>query len=361
MKRAISLAVMVLMMSATAAFADDPQPNDALRDGVKRAADLQLSRQGTYTNGDLGSGTYECAWEWIIDSGLAFRNTQAPSALGLLAAYEATGKVKYLISGSEGAVCAANQMIARYDADTSRRPFAQDLIFLAELSELTHNRGYLDLARTYHARTRAAYPTGGALADHYIDVRQSLGGWDLSAEILGAVAVGQDDYAEEIALRLIARRADWEGVLYGGYDYSLLSHGWLVAALDGMRGNVIKAYRKEITASVLSAQAIDGSWDHGSFQTTAYVLMGLETLSRSHDVRHAIKGGANFLLSTETAAGGWSYPPEFGEDNGEVLSALAPLLRNRGHDDDCGKEFEGPHEHGDRDSHERARPHRDND
>ena len=359
MKRAIYLAIMALLVSAPMVLADDP-PN-TLRDGVSRAADLQLARQGTYANGDLGSGTYDCAWEWIIGSGSAYRNTQAPSALGLLEAYEATGKVKYLTSGSEGAVCAANQMIARYEADTSRRPFAQDLIFLAELSELTHNRGYLDLARTYHARTRAAYPTGGALADHYIDVRQSLGGWDLSAEILGAVAVEQDDYAKDIALQLIARRADWEGVLYGGYDYSLLSHGWLVAALDGMSGNTIKAYRKEIAASVLAAQDTDGSWDHGSFQTTAYVLMGLETLSRSHDVRHAIKGGANFLLSTETAAGGWSYPPEFGEDNGEVLSALAPLLRNRGHDDDCGEEFEGPHEHGDRDSHERARPHRDND
>lgn len=357
MKRAIYLAIMVLLVSAPTVLADPP---NVLTDGVRRAADLQLARQGTYANGDLGSGTYTCAWEWEIGSGSAYRSTQAPSVLGLLEAYEATGKVKYLTSGGKGAICAANQMMARYDADTLR-PFPQDPMFLAELSELTHNRGYLDRARTYQARTRAAYPTGAALADHYIDVRSSLAAWDLSAQILGAVAVGQDDYAKDIALQLIARRADWEGVPYGGYDYSLLSHGWLVAALDGMSGNVIKAYRKEIAASVLSAQDTDGSWDGGSFQTTAYVLMGLQTLSRSHGVRHAIKGGANFLLSTETAEGGWSYPPEYGEDNGEVISALAPLLRNRGNDDDCGEEFKRPHEHRGRDSHERARPHRDND
>ena len=99
-KRAIYLAIMALLVSAPMVLADDP-PN-TLRDGVSRAADLQLARQGTYANGDLGSGSYDCAWEWEIGSGLAYRNTQAPSALGLLEAYEATGKVKYLISGREG-------------------------------------------------------------------------------------------------------------------------------------------------------------------------------------------------------------------------------------------------------------------
>jgi len=146
-----SLFLFTLGISSSAGAASSPP-----REGVKKAADLQLSRQGTYPNGSTGVGVYTCAWQWDINpTSPAYRNTQGPSALGLLAAYEALGKVKYL----NGVVCAANQMILRYDADTGRA-YAQDMELLVRLSEATQNPVYRNRARLYHQRTRAAFQTG---------------------------------------------------------------------------------------------------------------------------------------------------------------------------------------------------------
>jgi len=71
----------------------------------------------------------------------------------------------------------------------------------------------------------------------------------------------------------------------------------------------------------------------------------------------------NYLLSTETADGGWFYAGdgEYGEVNGEVLSALAPLVRDGDEDRDRGHEAERPKDHNERDGRERARPHRGHD
>ena len=108
--------VIVICALLLAAPALAQHQNQALADGVARAADLQLSREGSYLNANTGVGNYDCAWEWVIGTGTAYVNTQGPSVLGLLEAYESIGKWAYL----KGAVCAANQMVARYDANTAR-------------------------------------------------------------------------------------------------------------------------------------------------------------------------------------------------------------------------------------------------
>ena len=333
-KQLLSFVLAAGFLAAANAQADEP--NGALASGVRRAANLQLARQQTYGNGDTGVGTYACAWEWEVGTATAYANTQGPSALGLVAAYQAFEKTTYLA----GARCAADQMIARYTADTTKRPYSDDVIHLVQTAHAAHNPSYAAGAAEYHARTRAKYATGADLADHYIDIRASLAGWDLSSQIEAALAVGQHAYARGIALRLIERRGDWEGVLYGGYDYTLMGHGALLGALDTFKDDVVRDYRTEARADVLLNQGADGSWQ-GDFQITAYVLMGLETLPASDKVRRAINAGANFLLANETAAGGWSYPPEYGEINGEVLAALSSLV-----DDDHDRD-----EHGDRRDH----------
>ncbi len=68
-----------------------------------------------------------------------------------------------------------------------------------------------------------------------------IAGWDLASQIEAALAVGQEEYAEGIAERLIDRQAEWEGVLYGGFDYTVLSPRPIVGALSKLEGEAIQA------------------------------------------------------------------------------------------------------------------------
>jgi hypothetical protein len=69
-----------------------------------------------------------------------------------------------------------------------------------------------------------------------------------------------------------------------------------------------------------------GSWLDGDYQTTAYAILGLDAVnSRQHDISKALDKAFAFLRETQTTKGGWSYPPEYGEVNSEVLMALSSL------------------------------------
>ena len=331
MRRAILCLAVILAAGSVAVSAnDDKKSSSGLTAAIIKAADNQLAREGTFANGDTGTGVITCAWEWQAGSGWAYANTQAPSARGLLAAYAVTEKSKYL----KGAVCAGNRLVAALDANPTERPYSEDVIFLMELAKASDNKLFAKRAETYHTRTRLRYATGAILADHYIDIRLSLSGWDLSSQIDAAVAVGQDRYARAIADRIIERRANWEGVLYGGWDYTGMSRGALVGALASFEGKTIKKFRDEARTLTLAAQGADGSWD-GDFQITAFALAGLETSQNSNAVKKATRLGIKYLLSTQATTGGWVWDGwgESPEANGEVLSALCRFVREHGDDD----------------------------
>jgi hypothetical protein len=339
----VPLLVAILFGVSLPVFADDHGGGSRLKAGIVRGADLQLSRQGSYANGDTGIGVYVCAWEWEIGSGLAYRNTQGASARGLVAAYKVTRNRAYLT----GAVCAADQVISRYEADPADRRLFGDILLLTDLAEVTFHHGYASRARSYFASIKAQFPTGAALADHDL-ARRSLAGWDGAMQIEAALAVDEADYARELALQLIARRAEWESIPSGGYDYTLLSQGALLEALSELPGRTIRHFRAELRGRIVEAQATDGSWADGDSQTTAFVLRGLLASSDSREVKRAAAGALKYLLSTETAEGGWSSGAsgEYGEINGEVLSALVEARRHhRDGDDgdhDCGRDFDEP-------------------
>ena len=69
------------------------------------------------------------------------------------------------------------------------------------------------------------------LADYYINLRKSLSGWDLAAHVRAARLAGFDVYSVGIVEQLLARRVDWEHVLYGGWDYTESSWGALLRAM----------------------------------------------------------------------------------------------------------------------------------
>lgn len=306
----IMVLVTVLTFAAPVAAAKPGGQPDALNDTVVSAADYHLAKQGTYSG-------IPYTWPWVIGTTNGYWNVVGISATGLLSAYEKTNNEAYLT----GAVGTGNALKDRYaSVPATQRPYSQDIEFLVRLSQDSGDNSYADVARQWYARTTSQY-TGAAYADYYISVRKSLAGWDLASQIRAAVAVGEIDFASDMVARIIERRPDWEGVLYGGWDYTMSSYTSLLWALAELDNSDFNCFKAEIRDIVINAQNADGSWN-GDYQDTAYAILGLTA-----------DGGASgpqakawaFLRDTRTAGAGWSYPPEYGEINSEVIMALAGL------------------------------------
>ena len=321
-KKLIILGVVVLMMKVivSPAFAHKAGGNrEALLKAIVKGADLHLARQGTYSGIDN-------TWEWQIGTEITGPNVQGISATGLLAAFERTEDEDTDYIG--GAVAAGNTLVSRYDATTSR-PYSQDVEFLVRLSKDAENPQYASKAATYYERVTTAF-TAIQNADRYIDGRKSLAGWDLAAQIRAAVAVGEADYAKGMANRLLERWDDWVNILYNGWDYTIVSFGSLLWALHELDDSDYAATIKSIREHLLSLQETNGSWEEGDYQTTAYISLGLSSVhgKGAKDANHKAWG---FLRDSQTLEGGWSYPPEYGEVNSEVLMALGALRLDEGH------------------------------
>ena len=307
----IMVLTMVLTFASPVAAAKPGGQPDVLKDTVVSAADYHLSQQGTYSG-------IPYTWPWVIGTTGGYWNVVGVSARGLLSAYEKTNNSAYLA----GAIGTGNTLKSRYaSVPVTQRPYSQDVEFLVQLTKSSGDDSYANVARQWYSRTTSQY-TGAAYADYYISVRKSLSGWDLASQIRAAVAVGEVDFANGMVARLIERRADWEGVLYGGWDYTMSSYASLLWALAELDNSDFNGFKGEIRDIVINAQKSDGSWDSGDYQTTAYAVLGLTA-----------DGGASgpqakawaFLRDTQTIGAGWSYPPEYGEINSEVIMALAGL------------------------------------
>jgi len=298
--------VLLLGLAATPVLAAKPSgQQEMLNDTVVLAADHHLELQGPFSG-------IENTWEWIIGSGSTGSNVQGISATGLLAAYEKTYDSTYL----DGAILAGNTLEARYDAAPEDRAFSQDIEFLVRLSQNSEEVSYTETAGDWYANTMDAYDAE-ELVDWYIDNRGFLAGWDLASQIRAAMAVGEIDYATGLAAELIDRQGEWMTSDLGGWDYGSLL--WAFAELGDKSFN---SYVGELREALLGAQESDGSWDGGDYQSTAYAILGL--------IADGTAKGAQakawvFFRDSQTEDGGWSYPPELGEVNSEVIMALSVL------------------------------------
>ena len=299
------IALVLLLSSSSVVFAAKPGgQQEALNDTLTLGADLHLSRQGTYSGIDN-------TWEWVIGSGSSGPNVQGISATGLLAAWERTGEQSYL----DGAIAAGDTLVARYDAAPGDRAYSQDIEFLVRLSQNSNEVSYTETAVAWYANTMDAYDAE-ELVDWYIVNRGFMAGWDLASQIRAAVAVGETDYATDLAAELIDRRTEWMTSDLGGWDY-----GSLFWAFRELVYKSFNEYVGEIRDTLLDTQESDGSWD-SDYQSTAYAILGLAAKGTA---KGAQARAWAFLRDTQTEEGGWSYPPEYGEINSEVLMALGSL------------------------------------
>ncbi len=311
------------------------------------AADTHLIRKGDFLNGTttvVDSGV----WEWEIGSGNTYTNIQGISADGLFYATVPTSNPAYAL----GAFDTVNLIVGRLSTvlpgppPTMQRPYAQEVEMLFDAcafnpadyglapgaAEQPESSAYCTLGTQFYARWLIQYPDPHDLADYYINLRKSLSGWDLAAHVRAARLAGFDVYSVGIVEQLLARRVDWEHVLYGGWDYTESSWGALLRAMLELHaaGSLPPALYADALAMadlLIAAQAGDGSWGGGDFQATSYAILGLRADPWNFTLpwQQAIIEGVDFLHATVSAGPtcGWSYPPEYGEMNSEAIAALA--------------------------------------
>jgi hypothetical protein len=335
----LAIAAAILIGAVPSLALGQGRADGEIRTVLVRGADALLSLQGTYENacGDAyGPPVVDVitdTWEWEIGSGQTCWNIGGATAVGLLAAYERTRNPASL----EGARLYGDTLREKYQtivvddpegAEWEDRPFSADIEFLVRLARDSRDRSFGALARTWH-RILTDNKSAQENVDRLVAQRLSLSGWDVASQIRAAIDVGQWRYARDMALRLLDRRADWEGVPLGGYDWTVLSHASLLDAFVRLpwRSRRITAAIIEFRGLVLNAQSEDGSWQADP-QLSAYAVMGLDAAKqwpgKRRESRNALGMAFAFLRDTQLDSGGWGSP-EYGESNAEVLMAVARL------------------------------------
>ncbi|KAB2960375.1 MAG: hypothetical protein F9K18_11175, partial [Thermoanaerobaculia bacterium] len=337
MKRIVPLVVGALVCAAP--LAAQPEP-------LQCAAETHLSRKGDYLNGTTATVDHG-VWEWEIGSGNTYSNIQGITADGNFYATRSLVDPQFAL----GAYDTANLLVGRYNANPTQRPYAQDVDFLLDACAFDpsdygfeaplDNSAYCVLGVQYYSRVVGQFPNPYDNVDRHIAPRQSLAGWDVGGHIRAAWRAGFVGYAQAMVDRILERRPDWEHLPLGGYDYTESSWGALVRVILEMHaaGEIGPAAYAEglvMADALIAAQAPDGSWGEGNYQTTAYVLLGLRADPWNFTLpwQQAIIYGGDFLEATASPAPtcGWGYPQtppdppiEYGEENSEVISALAMI------------------------------------
>jgi hypothetical protein len=305
------------------------------------AADYHLALRGDYLNGTTNTLNFG-VWPYVIPEldppTTTYNNVLGVTADGMLSATRALGNPVYGLA----TFATANLLIGNYDAAPTTRPYSTDVEFLTNVCEfdsneyLGGNSAYCTKATQFYGRVTGQFPDPTALVNRYIIEagRGSLSGWDLASHIRAAWRSGWHTYSVGLVEEIMDRRAEWEHVLLGGYDYTTLSHGSLIRVLVEMyhAGDLdVSRYSDALlmAASLLPLQELDGSWE-GDPQITAFVLLGLRSETTDMQIWHtAIVLGEDYLENSAVDCA-WVYPTDtgtegYGEVNSEAIMALAAI------------------------------------
>ncbi len=224
---------------------------------------------------------------------------------------------------------AGNRLIAVYNAAPTAQPFSQDLEFLIALSEATVDPQYAAIAELWFETITAVHPIAADRVDWAFARREaqgvrSLAVWDLASTIRSAKAVGALDYALAAATRIRELEPGWQNL---NPSYTMLGRGSLLWAIHDLPGfdTQIAEYRNYLVAQ----QGVDGTWDGGNLQTTAYVVLGLAAVGGPGSDA-AIQSAAAFYIANQFASNGWPFAAggssEFSVVDAEVIRAVATLF-----------------------------------
>jgi len=265
-------------------------------------------------------------------------NTFGVTARGMLDAFSLKKDAHYKASAVEtGNALKAQQLLHTACAGPADRPVTANVLFLLDLSKTLGSAGssYKTAAKDWFACITADF-TGTTRADDRLDRRigfgqDNLGAWDVAFDVRTALTIGGSTmkaYALAELARVFARQADWDKSAPAADTFwDVLSKAHLLLAMAPVRtaNAQIKAKILEFTSDLLAAQFPDGSWGDGTTQTTAYAVLGLNSVPQNALIRAAVKDGVAFLLSQQNLGNGGFADGEGGENsevNSEVLQAL---------------------------------------
>ncbi len=316
----IILGIMLVMISGVSAtlYVNSGCANE--RDSIVDAANRLVETQ----NEDGG-------WEWVNpdenpSTGVPSpKNTVGVTAQGLLDVYRLTKDYRYL-----------NSSISAYryidvQAKNDERIRGPDIPFLVELSEVTGEAEYAELAKTRYQDALEEYGGATGLAEHIRDVRVSQGWetlvpWDINLYVQGALALNRY-YPEE---RFDNDAEDMTEIIYNylyvdesGFDFNDKEQDayWLAytGAIEAFTTTGLHlSERDSLKEDLLENQGIEGDFDNDP-QITAYAVMALLKAGE----KSAAENGVMFLMNTQDENGGWSYDEnEYTEVTSESTQAI---------------------------------------
>ncbi len=316
MKKLLSF-VLIVMLVCSVSWADTSSIFTA---GGVRLGDLQ--------NEDGG-------WDWPLDDGNpatgSASNTAAPTAMGLLAAYQQTGNIDFLNNAIE-----AGELIKTVSPPHS----TGNGIFMNELSQVTGDASYAADVKTefYDALAGGTYDKSGTLYDtasyaqYILDIRASqnygnLGVWDVGLAAVGAAQLGVeqaelDIWADKIEAGLHNWNGDYNnggryysviGLAGGVYGLSALGVTELDTAISGGYLDGMQSLT-ELADALVSYQADGGGFGiyatypydaYTGVQETAYAILALNSVD-SALYQDSISSAGWWLANSQLASGGWA-------------------------------------------------------
>lgn len=323
----------------------------AVSAGGNRIASLQHEDGGWF----FGVDDVDCG----AGPDVSCANTFGYTGLGLLAAYEHSGNTDTALLSA--AIAAGNALKNAFNAENPKqRPYTSDVEFLVALSQVTGDLSYRNTAQSWFAVIVTDFPSAADRVDAIFAIRNSqgyrtLGVWDNAGLIRAAKAAGNLSYANAAATRIFERELDEAGSGLPGwkdtnpahrfdqcangdgcgqtgnrysYDWTLVGEGAMLWSIHDLAAFTAK--RDEYTAFLVANQDENGGWDAGDTQITAFILLGLGSIS-DPSASEAASEAACFLMSNRLpATGGWPIwvnaaygpAPENIEVDSEVTQAL---------------------------------------
>lgn len=334
---------------------------------------LNLPMQASATTFESGGDRlidlqqWDGGWDWPLldaDSTNTPKNTAAPIAMGLLAAYKQTGDSKYLA----GAVKAGDFIKA-----VSPPHSTGNGIFMSQLSKVTGDSSYAADVKTefYDALAAVTYDRNGtsystdSYAQYIYDLRESqhnsigntyknLGIWDVGLAAAGAAALGVEQSQLDLWGDALENGLNfWEGTYSTGN--SLFSVIGLAGGIYGLSelgqdldapisaSNYLNGAQtvEELADILITYQSASGGFGmyadypldpYTGVQETAYAIISLASVD-SELYAANIASAANWLMNVQLSTGGWaggfagSDPTrENNEITGEALWAVGAAV-----------------------------------
>ena len=306
-----------IFLSGHGFIVDEATVNQTIAVGAARLQNLQNPNDGGW---NFNVASADCG-----TPGVSCPNIVGVTALGLLKAYERTANATLL----SDAIDAGNRLKQVYNTVPRPVPYSQDLEFLMALKGATTDAQWSTMAADWFLTVTAAHPNGGDRVDWLLATRGSLAAWDSASLIRSAKAVGEGDYALEVANRIRDREADWLGV--GNPSHTYVGVGSLLWAWHDLVGfeTEINTYRAQALAFQDPAT---GLWDNGNLQATAYIVKGLAAVGGT-DTDAAIRKAVAFYIANQLPANGWTFTAggtsEYSNVDSEVIRAIGTLYNTQ--------------------------------